>query len=397
MSSRATQGAKPSTAPGNVQQNKYAYFLKYKDSARVAFEDNVAPFSDGDRLLKQLRALFEWIAEEPGVDKMPSRKFKRKLPEIHRKFPQLSTAFTRMDANGDCWLEWAEFIDFCLKDTRLHASLKRQLCICVYGIDHDGIRRYKELNDPFYMCETGIAPPLLPWEVAHVVEWRIEGLKLSFRGSPVTYGGMPVAPGNAIASPPFRAAGVVGFLRFWPQGYYPACVRRKKAARPVGTELLSSDGSYPMPPFDTWCCIGACVPNGTHLKFRFYIADQYSDERQFYWQGCTHACQLWSPPDPAPPDHLVKAASADGGALVVGFEILKNLGHDQRGHHSAKKMTTLSRHSQRPLLGRPPSEVERDRRLIPLQATTKRMSKSSSSPAIGTASHACIFLSTEGC
>merc|ERR1719401_2982544 len=98
--------------------------------------------------------------------------------------------------------------------------LNRARTVTVYGVDGSGKRSYKDFRDPAHMCETGAAPPLLPWEVSHVVEWRIEGLTVSRKGAPAMYAGVPIRPGTSIASPPFRAGGVCGSLRLWPAGYY---------------------------------------------------------------------------------------------------------------------------------------------------------------------------------
>lgn len=365
--------------------SKYAYFLSGKDAARSAYEGHVGAFSDGDILISQLHTLFDWMAEEQNATRMSSRKFKMRLPEIHRKFPQLTMSFTRMDANGDCWLEWSEFVEFCLKDKRLHETIRRAICITVYGVDKTGQRTFKEVLDPAHMCETGISPPMLPWEDAHIVEWRIEGLKLSHRGSPTTYGGMEVKPGCFIASPPFRAGGVCGFLRFWPTGYYPPSRRRKKASLPVGYETIMSDGSHPMPDWQSWCCIGAFVPQGTHLIYKFFVGDTHSDEQEFYWSECTHARQLWSPPDKVPPASLTQ----DGGVLVVGIEILRNVHH--AGKHDGKEHLKDNsdwgaRCSVRPAL----------RSKAKIVSQHPSLKRSQSMPSLRMARHAnCIFLGTD--
>lgn len=364
-----------------MNMSKYAYFLSNKDAARNAYEDHVEAFSDGDALISQLRRLFDWMAEEVGADRIPSRKFKMRLPEVHRKFPHFTTSFSRMDANGDAWLEWKEFVNFCLKDQRLADSVRRSICVTVYGVDRAGVKAFKEVLDPAHMCETGISPPILPWETAHIVEWRIEGLKLSHRGSPTTYGGIEVRPGSFIASPPFRAAGAHGFLRFWPQGYYPTPTSRRKAALPVGHEKIMSDGSHPMPSHESWCCIGACMPAGTHLVFRFFIGDAKSDEREFFWSSCTHARQLWAPPDRQPAPGLLK----DDGVFTIGVEILRNV-HTHDGKDVMHHGDLAARHSTRPAV----------RSAAKIAAEHPVLKRSQSSPSLRMARHAhCVFLGND--
>lgn len=104
----------------------------------------------------------------------------------------------------------------------------------VYGRDKRGARTYKEGFDPNRMCEVGNAPPLLPWEGAHVVEWQIDGLKFhpEREYESVTYGKTQIQAGGFIASHPFNAASVRGFLRFWPAGYWTALQKRTKANKP---------------------------------------------------------------------------------------------------------------------------------------------------------------------
>jgi len=222
----------------------------------------VPEFEEEGELIKELRSIFDWMAQEKGALKIPSRKFKERVPELHRRMPQIASSFRRMDANGDCWLEWSEFATFCLKDKRLLHQMKRTTTISVYGKEKGGQISYKELLDPHRQCEVGTIPPLLPWEVSHVVEWRIENLVIGpLRGSPVLHGPIVVRPGISLASPPFRGAGICGFLRFWPAGYWTEAQRRLKTM--VAAPHFSSDeqnkSPYPMPPPDAWCCLGCIV------------------------------------------------------------------------------------------------------------------------------------------
>ncbi|CAE7360620.1 unnamed protein product, partial [Symbiodinium natans] len=79
--------------------------------------------------------------------------------------------------NGDCWLDWSEFVTFCLEDERMTHLMKRQTRMNVYGVDFSGALTVKDYQDPVHGCECSFSPPLLPWETMHVVEWRITGLQ----------------------------------------------------------------------------------------------------------------------------------------------------------------------------------------------------------------------------
>lgn len=331
----------------DAPMSKQAYFLKHRAAAREALEQGVEVFSEGNALLKELRTVFDWMAQERHATKINKRDFQKRLPEIHRKFPKLSTSFARMDLNNDCWLEWEEFVSFCLQDRRMEKAMQRQCIITVYGLDEGGSRMYKDIHDPTHMCETGTPPPLLPWEMSHVVEWRIEGLGLSHRGCPVTYAGMVVRSGACIASPPFRAAGACGFLRFWPAGFFTETSRRKKASLPPGP-------ADPAPSSDAWCCIGASMPTATHLKFRFFIGDgtlsgenlTKSSKRECFWSEGTHVGQIWAPPATDPP-----AALRESSHIIVGMEIYQNCAVHQ-GTIKTQRDNHTVRHNRRPALGK---------------------------------------------
>lgn len=300
--------------------SKHAYFLAHRNQARDAYEQGVEVFSEGNALLKELRTVFDWMAQERNAQRIPSRHFKQRLPEIHRKFPKLATSFARMDANSDGWLDWDEFVSFCLKDKRLHDIMRRAQMLTVYGLDCDGRRTYKDELDPAHMCELGMPPHLLPWELSQVVEWRIEGIQWSNHGSPLKHGSLTLKAGTFIASPPFRAAGVAGSLRFWPAGYWTEAARRQKANVPLGKDTLNSGVVQP-PSHDTWCCLGVCMPATTHLLLRFFIADERSEKRDIYWVEGINAGQIW-----APLGKELPAAVRASDTIVVGVEIFRNLG-----------------------------------------------------------------------
>lgn len=301
-------------------------------------------FAEDNALLKELRSIWRWMAQEPGCTAIPSRTFKQRLPELHQRMPQIAFAFGRMDVNGDCWLTWEEFVAFCLKDLRLQRQMKKSSTVTVYARERcssksAGSAVYKDAFDPRRTCDVGTPPHVLPWEAHHVVEWRIEGLASGKgRGSPLTYMGCPVRAGTSLASPPFRAAGVCGFLRLWPAGYWTETQRRTKTPLPHASADPLVMGPYPVPSAEAWCCVGACMPSGTHLVFRFFIGDEKSPKRECYWHDGTHPGQLWSPADKEPP------SLQPGDSLKVGVEIIRNCGHVSKPQRRCAEM-------RRPALG----------------------------------------------
>jgi hypothetical protein len=212
--------------------------------------------------LKEMRAIFDWMAQEKGAVAIASRKFKERVPELHRRMPQVASSFRRMDANGDCYLEWSEFVEFCLKDDLLTQQMKHYSVVSVYARERGGVISYKDALDPHRQCEVGTIPPLLPWEISHVVEWRIEHLVTGpTRGHPVTHGSTVVRPGISLASPPFRAAAVSGFLRFYPSGYYTEAQRRIKVKAAAPTQVLRSSLALHSPELMTWLAM-SLLPQG---------------------------------------------------------------------------------------------------------------------------------------
>mmetsp|Transcript_32317 Transcript_32317/g.57191 ORF Transcript_32317/g.57191 Transcript_32317/m.57191 type:complete len:420 (+) Transcript_32317:125-1384(+) len=327
-SSRENSERKRSTSAGalaatnkSAATNRSTPDLKASQRTPLELVSGEPEFADEKPLLKELRAIFDWMAQEAGATRIPSREFKQRLPMLHRRMPFMASSFKRMDANGDCWLEWDEFVNFCLSDVRLIQQMRRTSTISVYGRQRKGPVMYKEQLNPQLMCEMGTPPPLLPWEAAHVVEWRVEGLVIGPRkGSPVYNGNQIVRPGTCVASPPFRGAGCCGFLRLWPSGYWTEAQRRSKVDVPHATADTLVIGPYPMPPSNAWCCLGACMPAGTHLVLRFFVGDMKSEKRECYWHSGTHPGTLWSPPQQEPP--ILK----EGDSITVGIEIFRNLG-----------------------------------------------------------------------
>jgi len=350
--------------------NKCDYLLENLETACAAFEVPVAAFGENNDLLLELRTVFDWMAEEKGATRIPSRQFKARLPEIHKKFPLLAMNFARMDRNGDCWLDWNEFVTFCLKDERLHRTMKRATSIHVYSVDHKGARMYKDTMDPVHACENSTVPPLLPWESHHCVEWRIEGLEYNDRGLPVLFGGNPINPGACITSPPFLAAGVSGCLKFWPVSYWNEARRRKKSAVPGGEEDRSTGGLCPLPAVNSWCCVGVSLPPGEHLQLRFYVGDQSSEIRECYWSKGIHAAQLWAPGGKSP---LEEAGMRNSSRLVVGIEIHRNKGI-VHGKPKMIKLLDKARLNTRPAM-KPPLGVA-------LPNNSVLLSRSSSMPQV---------------
>mmetsp|Transcript_42394 Transcript_42394/g.76100 ORF Transcript_42394/g.76100 Transcript_42394/m.76100 type:complete len:439 (+) Transcript_42394:66-1382(+) len=335
-----------------MSESVFDYFLNGREPARKLHETDVPEFTDNHSLLKELRVVFDWIGGQKNCMKIPSRLFKKRLPEVHSKFPQLANNFYAMDVNSDCWLEWHEFTDFCLKNERLVASLKRETKLQVYGIDHDGTRMYKASFDPAHSCEVSSSPDMLPWEVAHVVEWRIPGLKYAVTGprQGSFFWGRRMLPSQFLASQPFRAAGVCGFLRFWPVNYYnEAQLRKKKDVASVAEQLEELQGGAKnlirMPPAEAWCCIGAVLPPGTNLDFRFYIGSSKSPKRECFWNQSVNPASLWTPKGAKPPQHVIDMTEED--YLTVGIEIFWNR-NDPFRKHQPDVLRKADRLKQRP-------------------------------------------------
>jgi len=371
--------------------NKHDFFMDNRSAARAAFErpdvasDTYASvLADEDPLLRELRIVFDWMAREKKAERIPSRLWKQRLPDIHRKFPQLASNFKSMDANSDCWLEWEEFAAFCLKDARLAKTLRRAAALSVYGLSKTGERSFKDPNDPAHMCELGPSPPILPWEHSHVIEWRIEGLKPALPGRPMEHAGIQIRPGQSIASPPFRAAGVCGFLRFWPAGYWTESQRTRKCSEVRNVEVPDPRHGGPercRPPSATsWCCIGACLPSGTNLSLRYFVNEASSQERECYWSEGAHVHQLWGPKSSRPPyqNAIGRNGKCEPITLIVGIEIYKNLSEhkNMRTEHRLKAAADTDRRKRRPLLKDPLTEMP-----VP-EGSQLLMNRSSSSPAL---------------
>lgn len=290
---------------------------------------NEPEFEEDHPLIKQLRAIFDWMAQERNAKVVSHRKFTHRLPELHRRMPQIATSFRHMDRNGDGWLQWGEFSSFCLKDQKLMHDMRHSTTVQVYARERDGRRTNKDLLDPVRMCEVGSIPPLLAWETSHVVEWRVDNLNTGTTpGAPMRHGPTIIRPGTALASPQFRAAGICGVLKFWPSGYWSEAQQRAKRAH--AAPHISFDeqtkGPHPMPSPDAWCGIGLSVPAGTHLVFRFFVGDFKSEKRECFWHDGNFPGTIWAPAGmKRPVMHL-------GDSVTCGIEIFAN----KAGSHPPK-------------------------------------------------------------
>lgn len=357
--------------------SKFDYLLAHRESAQAAYKQEVAAFGDSNDLLQELRIVYDWIAGEKGLDRITRRQFRSAMPEVNKHFPQLAKSFAKMDVNGDCWLDWTEFVDFCIKDEKFLKVMKRATCMIVYGVDFNGARTYKIPEDSHLSCEMSIAPPLLPWEQSHIVEWRIYGLDYSgtHRGLPVYYHGRHVRHGTSIASPAFRAAGVCGYLRFWPVSYWTEPQLRKKSSVPgLKGEKDNPSTGICLPSANSWCCIGMCLPPGSHVQAHFHVGQFRSELQECFFSKGTSGGQLWAPKGLAPPEEI--RTMSKGTPLVVCVEIVRNKGvlHQKP---SVKRVHEKHRFNTRPALNPVGSIVAR----MP-PGSSKLLGRAMSEPAL---------------
>lgn len=319
--------------------------LKAKDAAARSFFDEETP-QDRD-----VRQLFEWMAGGTGARQLSRCQFKERLPEIHRRCPQVVSSFMRLDSHGEAVVRLEDFKAFCGSDARLARAVRKASNLVVYGTDRTGRRVDKDPVDSVRISELGSHAPLLPWEVKHTVEWTVEDLKI-FLDRPSTiasYGGAEVPAGAYITSPAFEAAGVRGHLRFWPAGYWTLAQRqtRERLARDDAREALAP------PAFNSWCGISACFPQGSNLIYRLFIGDATSSRRECFWTRTAHAATLWGPAESKPPLHLLADRNPlGGGSIKVGLEIYSNLSVQKSAGGMARLMPEghCLRNAKRPLL-----------------------------------------------
>mmetsp|Transcript_139636 Transcript_139636/g.446818 ORF Transcript_139636/g.446818 Transcript_139636/m.446818 type:complete len:423 (-) Transcript_139636:39-1307(-) len=320
-------------------------------------------FDEEDPVLKDLRLLFEWIAEKKGAKQISRRQFQERLPEIQRKFPQLVSSFMRLETHGDAVLRWEDFAHFCVQDPRLTRGVRKSNSMAIYGVDRGGNRTPKDTLDPTHLCELGAFAPLLPWEVAHRVEWSLEGVQIG-HNRPIAYavyGGSEVRAGTSFVSPLFQAAGVQGYIRFWPAGYWSKAQQQTRERTAGLLEKFDHPGLSTPPAFNSWCGIAACLPKGSHLVLRFFVGDETSERRECFWSGGAHTDSLWAPTSTKPPQDLRAGAETGGGSIRVGVEILRNLAVQRHTKNMARAlpvpMSSELCRAKRPLLLAAPSSA----------------------------------------
>eukprot|EP00746_Dinoflagellata_sp_MGD_P156635 gnl/MRDRNA2_/MRDRNA2_85910_c0_seq1.p1 gnl/MRDRNA2_/MRDRNA2_85910_c0~~gnl/MRDRNA2_/MRDRNA2_85910_c0_seq1.p1 ORF type:complete len:465 (-),score=89.22 gnl/MRDRNA2_/MRDRNA2_85910_c0_seq1:38-1432(-) len=291
-----------------------AYFLKHRQSA----VDNLEALKEGRKasallgpspLMLLLRKIFDQLGDEPGALVITARSYNERVPELAKKYPQLAIHFRKMDVDNNATLDWDEFVKFSLSN-EVNSATKRLNLVTVHGHETDPVsgqvyKTFKNPGDPARACEVGGPPPLLPWEKNQRVEWVIDELDADRKLLQVKYHGLEIPPGKYISSPPFDAAGIRGFFRFWPNGYFSNIQKRERGEMDLGGLRA-----------DAWCAIGVFFPHGTHLKFRFYVGDEYSTERECYWNDGALVKQIWTPDALEPP----KLES-----FSVGIEVTRNL------------------------------------------------------------------------
>lgn len=176
--------------------------------------------------------------------------------------------------------------------------------------------------------------PLLPWEEGHRVEWHIGGLQLDKKLLEVRYKGIMVPKGRYLDSPRFQVMGEDGFLRFWLNGYFTTNLRKNL----VRDKDLFSGGLS----LDAWCAVGLYMPQGTHLRLRFFIGNEKSDIRECYWHAGNKEQQIWMPESGEPPD--LEAGVTMGVEVLANYRHLKpGEAHVQRSSREALAIMTTPR------------------------------------------------------
>jgi len=299
-------------------------------------------FGDQNELLGQVRVIFDWLAQKPDATTISRARFQERAPELERKFPQIASSFGRIDEHGHGCFTLEEFQNFCFKSSWLQARTKKLEAVTVFGCDAAGNRTYKENADPEFMCELQSSSPLLPWEVCHIVDWRLANLRSHPMWTAPRVGGLPWPAGKHFDSSPFCAAGARGFLRFWPGGQFNAPQQRLRSFPNMNRGGDYFDDSHTHAPGARGCCIGLIMPPGTHLTFRFFVGQARSQVRELTWSFGGHAAQVWSPIEDGPP------SLADGEHLVAGVEILKNFNLPRK--LKARCLDAATRSRMKPLM-----------------------------------------------
>jgi len=291
-----------------------AYFLKHRQSAvdnleAVKSGRKASAFLGQSPLTMLLRKVFDQLGGEVGATTITARTYNEKVPELAKKYPQLSSHFKKMDQDNNATLDWDEFLEFSLSNDMKEAT-KRLNLVTVHGHEIDPVstqtcKQFKNPREPVRGCEVGGPPPLLPWEKSHRVEWVIDELDADRKLLQVKYHGLEIPPGKYISSPPFDAAGVRGHFRFWPNGYFSNIQKRERGEMDLGGLRA-----------DACCAIGVFFPRGTHLKFRFFVGDEFSTVRECYFNDGALVKQIWTP-DALEPPKL--------DSFSVGIEVSRNL------------------------------------------------------------------------
>jgi hypothetical protein len=162
-------------------------------------------------------------------------------------------------------------------------------------------------------------------------DWHLKQLTKDLKLVQVRYKGLLVHPGKHIASQCVSLAGVQGFLRFWPNGYYNFTQSKHF------TSDFDLAGLHP----DSWCAVGLFMPPGTHFKMRFFVGEEWSEPRECYWSEGSRVPEIWTPDAKEPPANLED--------LVVGVEVVKNCRHLRP--QEAKPLVTRSPRPEAPRLG----------------------------------------------
>lgn len=142
-----------------------------------------------------------------------------------------------------------------------------------------------------------------PWAPRDRVEWTLRKLVV-LKDMRVQYDGELVPPGRYIVSPRFNIAGHDGCLHFWPNRFFTNFPKRDSKNVDMGGLHTHA-----------WCAVGLFLHPESHLRFRFFVGDAFSDFRECYWGGGARVQQLWTPDaeEPPPLDNL-----------TIGVEVVRN-------------------------------------------------------------------------
>lgn len=268
------------------------------------------------------------VVEDPQYAQISTATYNEKIPEFQRRFPEFAKTFRRFERSAGWYVSWPEFAEHAVrgtafssseeggveaKSTGTHGSVHvlGVLAPLKFGEEHREARvsRTKDPRDPLRCCEVGLSacPPLLPWESCHRVEWRLENLVYNRERQYVSVAGMEISPGRYMSSSPFRAGGISGIFRFWPNGFFNTSQRRERGEGDLGGLVA-----------DSWCAIGLFTETrSASLQLRFFVGDRSSSFRNAYFDTGCSVNQIWTPSASEPPEGIEQG-------LTVGVEILDN-------------------------------------------------------------------------